>query len=155
MFIETHRTLALFLVCACSLAWLHAEGATGTNDADNDELIRLEKVWNDAHLQGEAEKLDHLWSNDIEIVVPSMAAMNKATALAFARSGRMKFRTYETSNLQVRLFGDIAIVSGQMKRSRTLQGNSVTDNWLFTKVYHRKDGRWQVIHFQASQAAPA
>lgn len=155
MFINTLRHLAPFVVCAFSLAWLQAEAETGTNDADNGELIRLEKVWNDAHLQGDAEKLDHLWSKDIEIVVPNMAAMNKATALAFARSGRMKFQTYETSNLQVRLFGDIAIISGRMKRARTLQGNSVADNWLFTKVYQRKDGRWQVVHFQASQAAPA
>ena len=154
MSINTHRHLTLFLVCACSLAWLQTEGETRTNDA-SDELIRLEKVWNDAHLQGNADELDHLWSKDIEIVVPNMAAMNKATALAFARSGRMKFQTYETSNLQVRLFGDIAIVSGRMKRARTLQGNSVADNWLFTKVYQRKDGRWQVVHFQASQAAPA
>ena len=145
----------MFFVCACSLARFQAEGETGTNNADNGELIRLEKVWNNAHLQGNADKLDHLWSNDIEIVVPNMAAMNKATALAFARSGRMKFQTYETSNLQVRLFGDIAIVSGRMKRSRTLQGNSVTDDWSFTKVYQRKDRRWQVVHFQASQAAPA
>ena len=153
MRINTPGHLALFFVCACCLALPQAEGETGPNDTKN-ELIQLEKLWNDAHLQGDADALDPLWSDDIEIVVPNMAVMNKAAALAFARSGRMKFQTYETSNLQVRLFGDIAILSGRMKRARTIQGNSVADNWLFTKVYQHKDGHWRVVHFHASQAAP-
>jgi len=154
MRINTRAHLALFFVCACCLALAQAEGETGTNDTRN-ELIQLEKVWNDAHLHGDADTLDRLWSDDMEIVVPNMAGMNKATALAFARSGRMKFQTYETSNLQVRLFGDVAIVSGRMKRARTLQGNSVADSWLFTKVYQHKDEDWRVVHFQASQAPPS
>jgi ketosteroid isomerase-like protein len=112
----------------------------------------LEKVWNEAHLRGDAATLDQLWADDFELIVPKMTEMKESEVLAFARSGRMKFQTYETSDIEVRTYGDIAIVTGKMKRVRTLREQAITDSWQFSKTYRRKDGRWQVIHFQASDA---
>jgi len=80
--------------------------------------------------------------------------MKRSEVIAFARSGGMKFENYSTSDIQVRIYGDIALVSGRMKRSRTLQGQPIDDHWQFTKVYTRKDGQWRVVNFQASEAPP-
>ena len=66
----------------------------------------------------------------------------------------MKFDAYSSSNLQVRVYGDTAVVSGRMKRSRRFQGQSVDDNWQFTKIYRREGGRWRVVNFQASEVPP-
>lgn len=122
------------------------------NSEATEELLRLEKVWNDAHLKGDAETLAWLWSDDLQVIVPKMPVMTKSDALAFARSGRMKFEKYATSNVRVRFFGDAAVVTGEMKRSRTLNGQSVDDDWQFTKVYLRKGRGWQVVIFHASDA---
>ncbi len=125
--------------------------ATSVGAADETaELMRLEQVWNEAHLKGDAAALEQLWSDDLEVVVPKMPVMKKADVLAFARSGRMKFESYATSNVQVRMYGDMALVTGRLKRSRTLNGQAIDDNWQFTKVYRRSNGQWRVIYFQAS-----
>ena len=134
-----------------SLVLLQTPVAAQNDTTTADELLRLEKRWNDAHLKGNAAALDHLWSDDLEVVVPKMPVMKKADVLAFARSGKMKFDAYTTSDLHVRLYGDTAVVSGRMKRSRTLKGQSIDDNWQFTKVYRREGGLWRVVNFQASE----
>jgi ketosteroid isomerase-like protein len=141
------------LICLAALASeSNAAPGTKTSASAPDEFIALEKVWNEAHLKGDASILERLWSDDLQVIVPKMPVMTKSEVIAFARSGRMKFEQYATSHINVRRFGETAVVTGQMKRSRSLDGQSVDDNWQFTKVYLRKAGRWQVFIFQASEA---
>jgi len=117
------------------------------------ELMRLESVWNEAHEKGDASVLEKLWADDLEVTVPRMPVMSKSEVLGFARSGRMKFQRYQTSDLKVRVYGDAAVVSGRLQRTRTLGDKMVNDDWRFTKFYVRREGRWQVVAFHASEAA--
>ena len=123
---------------------------SSASPADTEELMRLERVWNQAHEKGDAKALEQLWSEDIEINVPKMAVMGRSQALGFVRSGRMKFDHYETSGVRVRVYGEAAVVSGDLQRSRSLLGVTTTDDWRFTKVYARQRGRWLVVTFHAS-----
>ncbi len=117
------------------------------------ELMKLETVWNEAHQNGDADALDKLWADDLEVTVPKMPVMSKTDVLGFAKSGRMKFQRYQTSDVKVRVYGDAAVVSGHLLRTRTLSGKTIDDNWNFLKVYVKREGRWQVVAFQASDAA--
>jgi len=127
--------------------------APSPDTADVRELYRLEAVWNDAHVKGDAAALDALWANDLVVTVAAMPVMNKADALAMVRSNRMPFARYETSELNVKRFSDSAVVTGKLVRERTINGKTVTDNWRFTKAYVRSEGRWVVIAWHASPAA--
>src|SRR5580704_16944353 len=128
--------VALFLIAAFALP---ASSVSQTPpDNDTRELMHLEDVWNQAHVAGDAEALNHLWADDLEVAVPHMAVMTKDEALGFARSGRMKFLRYETSDLHIRVYGDAAVVTGHLLRTRTFSGNHVSDDWRFTKVYIRQ-----------------
>ncbi len=120
---------------------------------DLKDLYRLEIVWNDAHVKADADALDQLWANDLVVTVSSMPVMSKAEALAMVRSNRMPFSKYETSELNVRRFGNSAVVTGQLRRERSMNGKTITDNWRFTKTYVRVGGRWRVVAWHASPAA--
>ena len=146
---SSKRMLAItFAVFAVGLSFSQT-----TKDADTQQLQQLEQVWNQAHLNSDADTLDKLWADDLEVDVPRMAVMSKTEALAFARSGRMKFLHYVTSDLRIRVYGDTAVVSGRMQRTRTMNGKEVSDDWRFTKVYIRRTGQWRVVSFHASEAA--
>ena len=120
---------------------------------DLKELYRLESVWNDAHLKGDADALDQLWANDLVVTVAAMRLMNKADALAMVRANRPSFTKYETSELNVRRFGNSAVVTGRLLRERSMNGTAITDNWRFTKTYVVIEGRWRVVAWHASPAA--
>ena len=116
-------------------------------------LERLEVEWNDAHLRGDSAVMDRLYSNDVVVVVPGMRVMTKADALGMLTSARMKFDRYETSETQIRVYGDLAVVIGRLRRTRVVAGTKVDDDWRFTKVYLRRDNRCQVVSFHASNTA--
>jgi hypothetical protein len=114
------------------------------------ELLQLETPWNDAYLRGDPAAFAALWADSVSVTVEAMPAMTKNEALAAFKAGRMKFDRYETSDLKVRLYGSSAIVSGRLKRTRTVDGRTVDDDWQFTKIYVRPQGKWQVAAFHAS-----
>ena len=120
-----------------------------------EDFIHLEAVWNGAHRTGDADALDRLWASDLEVDVPGMAPMTKAEALAFARTGRMRFERYETSQIKVRTYGDTAVVTGRLQRTRTVDNRQRADDWRFTKVYARQADTWRVVSFHASESPPS
>ena len=117
---------------------------------DIKELTRLETVWNNAHLRGDAAALDKLWADDLFVTVPDMPAMNKEESLAVWKSGKMKFDIYKTSDLRIRVYGNSAVVTGQLVRIRDSNSKVFEDDWRFTKVYVRRRGRWQVVTWHGS-----
>lgn len=118
-----------------------------------DEVQRLEREWNDAHLRADGDAMDRLCADDLVVIVPGMKPMTKAESIGVLRSGRMKFERYETSEVEVHLYGDVAIALGRLRRTRSRNGTSAEDDWRFTKTYARRNGRWQVVVFHASPAA--
>jgi len=117
---------------------------------DIKELTRLETVWNNAHLRGDAAALDKLWADDLFVTVPDMPVMNKEESLAVWKSGKMKFDIYKTSDLRIRVYGNSAVVTGQLVRIRDTTSKVFEDDWRFTKVYVRRRGRWQVVTWHGS-----
>lgn len=121
--------------------------------ADDKELRRLEDVWNQAHLRGDVQALEHIWADDLQVAVPQMRVFNKTELVALVRSGQMKFLRYETSDLRIRTYGATAVVTGRLQRKRAMGEREVNDDWRFTKVYIRGGDGWHVVAFHASEAA--
>jgi len=141
------QLLSAVLVCLLSLS------PQAQTASDIQTLTELESTWNVAHLKGDAATLDSLWADDLEVVVPQMKPMAKPQLLAFAKSGRMQFQKYDTSDVKVRVYGEAAVVTGRLQRLRTINDKQVADDWQFVKVYARLNGHWRVVLFQASDAA--
>jgi len=127
--------------------------AESTHDADVRELERLETVWNEAHEHGDADALEAIWADDLEVAVPRMPVLTRAEVAKFAHSGRMKFERYRTSDLHIRVYDNAAVVTGRLQRLRTMNGQQVSDDWRFTKTYIRQAKKWRVVSFHASEAA--
>jgi ketosteroid isomerase-like protein len=132
-----------------------AAAARDETSADIKELTRLEQVWNDAHLRGDAKALDQLWAEDLFVTVPDMPVMNKEESLAIWKAGKMKFDIYKTSDLRIKIYGNAAVVTGQLVRIRDANSTKFEDDWRFTKVYVRRDGRWQVVAWHGSHVGSA
>jgi len=114
-------------VVATAIAWCVTAILCVPQTVTDGEFMRLEDTWNAAHRNADADALAPIWADDLEVVVPKMAPMSKGEALAFARSGRMRFEQYETSQIKIRTYGDTAVVTGRLLRTRTLAGKQVID----------------------------
>src|SRR5690242_2152422 len=134
------KLLTFGLVLGLVTFVLHTGKGSPSNprQADTCDLDRLDTVWSEAHERGDADALGGVWAGDLEVDVPRMPVMTKADVLNFARSGRMKFLRYATSDIRIRIYGDTAVVSGRIQRTRQINGKETSDDWRFTKVYVRQ-----------------
>ena len=137
----------LLVVCTVQAA------TTGANTDDQSTFQRLEAEWNLAHLQGDASVLDRLYGDDVVIVVPGMRVMTKSDALGMLQPGRMRFERYDTSELQIRVYDQMVVVAGRLRRTRVIADKKADDDWRFTKVRARRAGTWQVVSFHGSNTA--
>ena len=123
------------------------------NPTDVQELTRLEKVWNDAYVRADADALEQLCADDLVVTMTDMVVLNKQNSIAILRSGKVKFERYETSDLNIHVYDNAAVVTGRLQRTRSVQGREVTDEWRFTKVYIRRGRKWLVVAWHASTMA--
>jgi len=80
--------------------------------------------------------------------------MGKADTMSAIKSGDIKITSNELSDLKVRVYGDTAVVTGKTDVKGTSGGKDISGPTLFTRVYVKKDGRWQSVAFQQTAAKP-
>lgn len=117
-----------------------------------DDFLRLEQLWNDAHIRGDVKALEDLWTDDISIIVPRMRPLTKADAVEMWRAVPVNFTRYESHDITARCFGDTAVVIGRILRVRDFGGKTAEERWQFTKVYRSINTYWRVVAFHASLA---
>lgn len=141
------------LAILVTLAWAisGADGVQG-HSPEAQEILRLEAVWNQAHLRGDVAALDALCAADLTVIVPGMNPMSKADILGFWKSGRAKVTQYETTDVRVVVRGRTAVATGRLARTRDFNGAVMNDRWHFTKTYAHEGGRWVLVAYHASEA---
>ena len=141
----------LFLAILLSIPSQTVSIPEDSNDVK--ELTRLETVWNEAYVRGDATALESLCADDLIATMTDMQILNKAQSLGILRSGRVKFQRYETSDLRIRVYDNAAVVTGRLERTRMTNAGAANDSWRFTKVYIRHENKWQVVAWHASTNA--
>lgn len=149
------RLILLVAAVGCLPARAEAQRQQGRADTlrattAREELLALEARWNDAHIYADTNTLYRLWADDIIVIVPEMRPFTKDDLRAFWRSGRSNITRYETSDVTVRGYDNSAVVEGRLRREQSVSGRVETSEWRFTKIYVRRNGRWQVVSYHAS-----
>lgn len=97
--------------------------------------------------RGDADAIEPLLADDIIQVHGNGRIDNKTTLMEIERAAR---RTIEPRDPLVRLFGDIAIITGPAIHHAVTDGAPVTYRLFTTQVAARKNGQWQFVSVQAT-----
>lgn len=125
-----------------------------------EEVLRLEREYDQAFARSDAEALERLHADDF-----TMTARGRVTTrgelLARARdrgAARDVIESLTTEGVQARVYGDTVVTTGRWKRlSKSADGKDTSAQGFFTRVWVRHDGRWlmAVGHYSPSAAATA
>jgi ketosteroid isomerase-like protein len=107
------------------------------------ELRNLVRMWDEAFVRSDAATLDRLLADEFTFV----GGLNKAQYLASTRSKPpdLSIESAVSSDLQVQVYGNTAIVTGLDTISGKNRGQPYTNKWLYMDVWIRRDGRWQCV----------
>jgi Domain of unknown function (DUF4440) len=149
------RKLLLGAAVGCVLA-LGTGGATaaecsGTISAD--EALKGEDARYAAQTTGDFAAMQRLFGDDLLYTHSSGKTDNKASYIELQRSESVIYRSMQRSDVTVRTYGCIAIISGNAHYQVTVGGKDITPELVFHSIWAKRDGGVQFVSWQ-STAAP-
>jgi len=138
---------------AFALLCVTATGPTAPVPAGPEaEILRLEDQWRLAQKANDAKAFMTLLAPDLTFIGTSGSLRDRSDYMA-SRSGSWipRAETYEYSELRVRMFGDVAIVTGR----EVTTGEGVSGAGRFTHVWAARSGEWRLVAIQRTEIADA
>jgi ketosteroid isomerase-like protein len=118
-----------------------------------DEIKKLEEERNGAIVHGDAAALDRLSSADYTVISEWGQVLTKAQMLDGFKSGAIKFESREESDLNIRVYGNSALVIGRVVEKGTQNGKSMSPQVRFSRVYVKEKGKWVAVSTQNTPIA--
>ena len=144
-----HCLLALIFFLAVSL---HAQEAATSPVAK--ELLPLEKARVVTLVKGDLLGLEKFFASDLSYVHSSGALEGRAEFLDKLRTGERKYVSMENDpGVVVRVYGDMAILTGSTKVQVIVKGQTQNLHLRFTEAWLRHGQQWQVVAWHATKIA--
>ncbi|PYP19889.1 MAG: hypothetical protein DMD54_01795 [Gemmatimonadetes bacterium] len=132
------RITALFLlVCAGSLS---AQAA--------DSIKALETSRGQALLQADTVALSRMLATEFVEVSRLGAVRSRADNIRDIASGTLKLTAVKYDSLDVRIYGDVAVLRGIADNTGTFRGFPFSGKVRYTRIFVKRDGRWQAVEMQ-------
>ena len=109
------------------------------------DLKQLDQERIQAQIGADAAALDRLYAEDFIGIGPSGAVRAKGQVIADFTSGRLRFQSITTDDVQWRLYGDTAVETGRSTMNGQDRGKTVPRDNRFTRVWVKRLGRWQLV----------
>ena len=119
--------------------------------ADIEMIKALDGERMQAMVAGDLETLGRILSDDMTYVHTSAAVDTKSSILESIGNGNLNYKKMAARNVQVRDFGDAAVLRGQADVEVRSGGNDLTFSLEFTEVYANGDGGWQLVAWQSTR----
>jgi len=149
---ETRAAVACFVV-----ATAFAIGLLGTqvfarpsSDKSTEEIRALETARNEAIVHGDAATLERMTSDDYTFITLRGELRTKAEIVKGFATGAFKYESREISDLNIRVYGDAAVVTGRSTQKGTENGKDYSGDYRFTRVYVKQNGRWLTVALQTT-----
>jgi ketosteroid isomerase-like protein len=112
---------------------------------DHPEIVALEADIRAAQLAADVAALERLISEDLLFTGPDGRLGTKEQDLAAHRSGLVRVREHEPTELRIRRIGsDVAIVALRTRLAVEVDGSMVRGTFRYTRIWAREEGRWRV-----------
>jgi ketosteroid isomerase-like protein len=100
-------------------------------------VMEIEKRFNSALLKKDDVALDEFLADDIVHIGFEGQFAGKAEYMAFFKRDIWQYRKYEPSNETVKVFGNVAVVTGRVDRTIVINNVVTTGGFAFTHVWAR------------------
>jgi ketosteroid isomerase-like protein len=96
--------------------------------------------------------MESIVATDYKIIGPDGSLQTRDQSLGDIRSGAYKITEWTTGkDLEVRVFGDAAVVTGSNTEKSTYNGEDTSGHYRWTDVFVKRDGRWQAVATHVSK----
>lgn len=118
---------------------------------EREQIVELEKEWQTAALANDVATMDKLLSDDYLGITATGEVLTKAQQLDHMRDRELVLTSLDTSELKIKLIGNIAIVTSLAHVQGTSDGERLQGAYRYTRVYQRlANGSWKITNFEVT-----
>ena len=114
------------------------------------EVLEQEQHTKDAMLHSDAGFTEHSLADDYVAIGPLGNVITKADVIASRRTSQLHYEAVDFSEVAVRVYGEIAIVTARAEVKGTDLGQDFSGPYRFTRVWVKHNGGWKTVSYQAT-----
>jgi ketosteroid isomerase-like protein len=119
-------------------------------DKSGEAVKTEEKLWASATVAGDEAALRRVLSDDLTYTHSNGDTDTKATFINSLKTGARKYHKLDHESMNVRLYGDTAILTATAQVETSQKGGSTAPAHLrFIHVWVLQNGRWQMVAHQS------
>lgn len=109
------------------------------------QVLAIEKQWNEVYKRGDIATMNSLLTDDFIITVEDGSTFSKPGYIAHTGNTAVHVQLSDMSDLQVRMHGNTAVVTGAYHEKGTDKGKPYEYRDRLTDVWMNYNGRWRLI----------
>src|SRR5204863_1133068 len=141
------------LLLSAHAARLAAQEKVTASTAE-DSVRALESSRRQALLAADTTALSRLIADEFVEISRLGQLRTKVDNLREIASGDLKLTSVKYDSLSVRIYGDVAVLRGVADNSGVFRGFPFAGRIRYTRVFVRRDGRWQAVTMQQTPMSP-
>ena len=118
--------------------------------SDEKTILELEKRWSAANVHKDVTVLEQILAEDYIGIEAIGMVGTKTQEIAGIKTGDVVVDAEEPTQMKVRMYGDVAVVTGHLSVRDRRDGKAGQHEVVFTDVWVKRDGRWQVVNYQGT-----
>jgi len=127
---------------------LIAVAVTSLQAQAEDSVRALEASRREALLAGDTVALSKLLAPDFMEISRLGTVRTRADNIRDLASGTLHLTSIKYDSLNVRLYGDVAVLTGIADNTGTMRGFPFSGKIRYTRVFVRRDGKWLAVLMQ-------
>ena len=127
--------------------------AAAPDQATITQLTRQAQAWDRAIVRKDRAAIADNMAEDFRDIDGYGNVADKAAFLEDILSPKLAIDPYTVEDLDIRLYGEVALLSGTTRMSGHFDGKPFSSHYRYVDIYVRRDGRWRVVSVQISKMA--
>jgi ketosteroid isomerase-like protein len=145
---QMRQTMFRTTSCCLLLAILtigHAAAQKSKDDSQENKLLVMEHLWNEAQVNRDAKALDSMIGSAFVNTEWDGEVSDKSKFLADIKDPLFKPTSLNIQDLKVSMYGDSAVVVGVYRTKGSYEGKAYEHVGRFTDTWVYTEGRWQCV----------
>jgi len=143
--------ILIALLALCSIAGSAGHAADAGRDADAAALRRISDGWDAAIVRKDERAIAGNMAEDFRQIDGHGNLETKKSFVDGIVDPKLTFDPYTVEDFEVRLYGDVALLSGRTHMTGKYDGKVFESNYRYIDIYVRRGGAWQIVSVQITK----
>ena len=127
--------------------------ATAASPSENVEqaVLQMEEELRVAVTNGDMKTYGRIVGDDYVFTNQDAVVRTKAQVMSAYDSGSLKYESIKFDEIKVHAYGDTAVLTGRSTQTGKDNGKDIAGQFRYTRVYVKRQGRWQIVATQSTR----